>query len=458
MSWPPHVGALRFAIGDRVECSVYDSWKPGTVVCLMYRETEWPVGQTAPYQIKLDDTESLIYAPMDRNECIRRGPQAAEKQRDATPVTNPLELMKQRNTAMHSAASVARGREFTPRPMDVFIVTYPKCGTTWMTQVCHQVRTTRYLKGLLWANGKTTAEINAAFARAGPPTSDTQKDTAWSMRFGEITEVVPWDILASDCGQDLDAAQCINSPVLGKCSLSPRLFKSHETVGNIAPGGKYVCVVRDPADVFKSFFEFLPPYMGIPSGVITPEEFCDAIFAGASHSGDVWGHFRGWWDMGVDDDCEQSSMLFKNASDGDRNVFITSFEDMKNDLPTVVRRVGAFMKTEDDSGDLSEHDVTSVCEMCDFKFMRRNSEKFDDHFVRREMWRRIQIPEHEWAGGGVGKVREGGGGGGGGGDFPESVREKIDEKWAEVMKPRGFPSYQDFRAAIEARNVRWDQK
>ena len=52
----------------------------------------------------------------------------------------------------------------------------------------------------------------------------------------------------------------------------------------------------------------------------------------------------------------------------------------------------------------------------------------------------------------------GGGGGGGGGDLPESVREKIDEKWAEVMKPRGFPSYQDFRAAIEARNVRWDQK
>jgi len=47
---------------------------------------------------------------------------------------------------------------------------------------------------------------------------------------------------------------------------------------------------------------------------------------------------------------------------------------------------------------------------------------------------------------------------GGGGDLPESVREKIDEKWAEVMKPRGFPSYQDFRAAIEARNVRWDQK
>ena len=39
-----------------------------------------------------------------------------------------------------------------------------------------------------------------------------------SMDFGEITEVVPWDILAKDCGQDLDADQ----------PCEPRLFKSHE--------------------------------------------------------------------------------------------------------------------------------------------------------------------------------------------------------------------------------------
>ena len=206
------------------------------------------------------------------------------------------------------------------------------------------------------------------------------------------------------------------------CSSRTRRWETSRPAGSTCAW----CATRQTFS--NRFFEFLPPYMGIPSGVITPEEFCDAIFAGASHSGDVWGHFRGWWDMGVDDDCEQSSMLFKNASDGDRNVFITSFEDMKNDLPTVVRRVGAFMKTEDDSGDLSEHDVTSVCEMCDFKFMRRNSEKFDDHFVRREMWRRIQIPEHEWAGGGVGKVREGGGGGWGGGGGFAGIRTRKNRR------------------------------
>ena len=48
------------------------------------------------------------------------------------------------------------------RPSDVFVVTYPKCGTTWVTQILHALR------------------------------------TAGSMDFGEITEVVPWVILAHE--------------------------------------------------------------------------------------------------------------------------------------------------------------------------------------------------------------------------------------------------------------------
>ena len=96
-----------------------------------------------------------------------------------------LELMGTRNRLMHSKASVEQGRAFKPKPDDVFVVTYPKCGTTWMTQICHVLRT------------KGKPELNG---------------------FGEITEVVPWDVLAGDCGQDLDMDQV----------ASPRIFKSHE--------------------------------------------------------------------------------------------------------------------------------------------------------------------------------------------------------------------------------------
>ncbi len=39
----------------------------------------------------------------------------------------PIELMRHRNSLMHSEESVRKGREFATRSTDVFIVTYPKC-------------------------------------------------------------------------------------------------------------------------------------------------------------------------------------------------------------------------------------------------------------------------------------------------------------------------------------------
>ena len=75
---PPEID-LRFKVGDRVECCVArgpDGWRPGTVISLWYRAASWPTGQFAPYQIKLDDHESLIFAPQDRDNCIRKAPEA----------------------------------------------------------------------------------------------------------------------------------------------------------------------------------------------------------------------------------------------------------------------------------------------------------------------------------------------------------------------------------------------
>ena len=383
--------------------------------------------------------------------------------RGDAPQVTPSELMKQRNSLMHSEESIANGRGFTPSADDVFIVTYPKCGTTWMTQVCHQIRTTRLGRRLRReSRSEQTDTVGDELPPDGSVIDPTELDEHVSMGFGEITEIVPWDILAKDCGQDLGEEQVISSPGLGKCVLKPRLFKSHETCGKIAGGAKYVCVVRNPLDVFNSFYEFLPPYMGIDVHSISKEEFCDAIFAGASHSGQVWEHFLGWWRMGIDDDTEKSGSIFHNPNcatkttpDDSKNkkILITSFEDMKTDLATVVRRVGAFMKTNNDD-DLSEHDVASIVRVSSYDFMRRNAEKFDDHFVRRKMWSRVGIPESDWAEGGVGKVREGGGRVGGGVNLPESVRKRIEMKWDQVMKPSGFETYEEFRKATEERNAK----
>jgi len=63
---------LRFALGDKVKCKTGDTaWSGGEVVALMYRDEFMPPGMVAPYQVKLDDG-SLIYAPADEDEVIKK--------------------------------------------------------------------------------------------------------------------------------------------------------------------------------------------------------------------------------------------------------------------------------------------------------------------------------------------------------------------------------------------------
>jgi aryl sulfotransferase len=68
--------------------------------------------------------------------------------------------------------------------------------------------------------------------------------------------VVPWDILALDCGQNLDDEQ------KGAC----RAFKSHEAYKDIVKGAKYIYVSRHPMDAFVSFHHFLPRFMNLKAG------------------------------------------------------------------------------------------------------------------------------------------------------------------------------------------------
>lgn len=59
------------------------------------------------------------------------------------------------------------------RPSDVFVVTYPKCGTTWVSNIVHCLRSRGF--------------------------SD----------FEEIEEMVPWTLAAYDCDQNLcDDGDC----------------------------------------------------------------------------------------------------------------------------------------------------------------------------------------------------------------------------------------------------------
>jgi len=122
-----------------------------------------------------------------------------------------IEKLRFRLSHIGTEESSKIGLEFSPKPEDVFITTFPKCGTTWVSLILHSLR------------------------------------SRGNMDFCEITEVVPWTIMAQSCNQNL------NDPQM----YCPRLFKSHEDYLSVPKGGKYVYVVRNPPEVIVSYYEFL---------------------------------------------------------------------------------------------------------------------------------------------------------------------------------------------------------
>ena len=117
-----------------------------------------------------------------------------------------------------------------------------------------------------------------------------------------------WPILCPVC-QDLNADHV----------ASPRVFKSHESWDGVPKGAKYIYVARNPEDAFFSFYKFLPAYTGLAPDDIDEVTFANAIFAGASHSGQIWDHMLEWWERRHD-----------------QNVLFLFFEDLIDDLPQQV--------------------------------------------------------------------------------------------------------------------------
>jgi hypothetical protein len=175
-------------------------------------------------------------------------------------------------------AGRARGLAFVPRPDDVIIATYPKCGTTWLQQIVHGLR------------------------------------TGGSMAFDEITEVVPWLELAHDMGTDPDAPQVAR----------PRVYKSHLSYDEVPRGARYINAIRDPLDVLSSMYRFFDGWRMEP-GCISLESFALEFFIQRTGARSYWHHVLSWWQQRRRED-----------------VLLLCYEDMREDLPAAVARIAGF--------------------------------------------------------------------------------------------------------------------
>ncbi|MEM7074174.1 MAG: sulfotransferase domain-containing protein [Pseudomonadota bacterium] len=177
----------------------------------------------------------------------------------------------------------AQALAFQPHPSDVIITPFGKCGTTWMQQIVHGLR------------------------------------SGGDMSFDEISAVVPWIELAHDMGIDISAPQ----------AQTPRAFKSHLTWHDIPKGGRYIVVLRDPLDAMVSMYRFFDGWF-FARGSVRLNDFAEYYLAREEVGRDFWTHAASWW--GVRDRAD---------------VLVLAYEHMKRDLPGTVRRVAGFIGIDD---------------------------------------------------------------------------------------------------------------
>jgi len=168
--------------------------------------------------------------------------------------------------APHRARSIAEFREvqgrmakpedwlegvgaYRPRPTDIVITPFGKCGTTWLQQTFHTLR------------------------------------TRGDMSFDDISRVVPWIETAKIVGLDIEAPQ----------RAEPRGFKSHLDYGAIPKGAKYVVSLRDPKDALVSMYRFMEGWFLEP-GAVSIEDFAPHWLQNDGY----FKHLVSWWNVRED--------------------------------------------------------------------------------------------------------------------------------------------------------------
>ncbi|CAL1290696.1 unnamed protein product [Larinioides sclopetarius] len=197
---------------------------------------------------------------------------------------------------------------FKPKNGDVFVVTYPKCGTTWMQNLVLNIM----------RRGRKF-EDPSDFYFASPFLDQWGAEDSEKMMIRPGREAyVAFPTGVGALMRFLTLVAVMDSSSRGYFQCVPW-----------SDDAKYIYVARNPKDCCVSFYHHmknLPGYQ-FPDGI---KEFFDLFIKGEVEFGDYFDHLLPWY----------------NARHRP-NVYFTTFEEMKMDLKEVAMKVAEFIdKTE----------------------------------------------------------------------------------------------------------------
>lgn len=226
-------------------------------------------------------------------------PDERSSQRDLI-VSKPGNVVMCKNFTLSLAKSIY---DFELRPDDIWINTFPKCGTTWTQEMVWQI-----VNGCKFEEGKKIPLwLRSPF-----------------LEFQGITN------LAEHGGENFLKLMAKSSLTLSNEAISPRVLKSHLPMDMLNPNlldtCKVIYVARNPKDCCVSFYHHMRLFQQAYKFEGTFDDFSELFVNENIEYGSFWYHLKA---------------AYKRK--GSKNLKIIWYEDMKADLRKVIREVSEFL-------------------------------------------------------------------------------------------------------------------
>lgn len=211
---------------------------------------------------------------------------------------------------------MAAAKNYRPEYGDIFIASIQRSGTTWTQQIVYEI--------VSRGNGDLSDQGHVC-----------------------LNAVSPW--IESAQGVSIE-----NAPLVGE--KKNRIIKTHlpALLCPYSSDAKYIYVARNPVNCSASCYDWWRELTG--PLMCSMEEFLD-LFCSDKFTFSSWPkHVDGYWDMA------------QNRS----NVLFLHFEEMKRNLPDVIKKLAQFMDY-----DLTDEEFTKILEKTSYAYMSKNQELFE---------------------------------------------------------------------------------
>ncbi|XP_050304366.1 uncharacterized protein LOC126741932 [Anthonomus grandis grandis] len=233
---------------------------------------------------------------------------------------------------------------------DVWICSFPKTGTTWAQEMVWMIMNNLDFKG---------AEVNLGIRSPFLEVSSL-------FDFRDLMKEIPGFEPPIFLKDSLQFVKNQSSPVCIKTHLPWNLLPKEIQSGDKTPKIIYTC--RDPKDTCYSYYHHSKLMEGYTGNF---NDFCKLFLAGKLSFAPYWNNVLHYWNH-------------RN----DSNVLFLTYEEMKTDLPSVIRKTAKFLEK-----DLDEEQIQMLKKHLSFESMKNNPAV--NYELVREMYKKYKLINYE---------------------------------------------------------------